>query len=63
MSGDVDVFRRLFERFGPGQGARIKTIGKERVEDAIARQYAAGFDVLIPDKSGGTHPLRVIPMR
>ena len=62
MTGDTHIVSRLFHRFGPGKATPIKQLHGEDVIDAITRLYPSGFDADMPDGTGGTRAIVVIPM-
>jgi hypothetical protein len=63
MTGDADMITRLFARYGPGKAKPIKQKPSQKVVDAIAEQFASGFDVTIPDGAGGARTITIVPMR
>jgi hypothetical protein len=62
MTGDTHMISRLFQRFGPGKARPIRQLPGEDVIDAITRTFPTGFDADIPNGTGGTRTVAVVPM-
>jgi hypothetical protein len=62
VSGDAKVVARLFARYGPGASALKQRPGQTMMA-AIATQYPAGFDAVIPDGAGGNRTITVVAIR
>jgi len=63
MTGDDDMFKRLFEHFGPGKSRPVKQKPGQSLAAAIQDLYPNGFDTTIPDGAGGSRTINVIPMK
>jgi len=65
MTGDGDMFSRLYDRFGVGVERPIKQKPGQKKPAAIAEKYASGFDCAIPDGAGPgtTRTIKIIPMK
>jgi len=62
MTGDYDMIKTLFEKYGPGKTKPITRKPKQSVVGAIAEQFPNGYDAVIPDGAGGTKTIKVTPM-
>jgi hypothetical protein len=64
MTGDMSVIGGVYENWGIKDPAKpVAQRAGEKVADAVARVYPTGYDADVPNGTGGTRRIRIIPMR